>query len=512
MHCMKRVSAIVCMLIIVLITGTVGVKPAYAAESATVSVSSKSVEVGKEFSVTVKVSATSEIAMFQFTLVYDKTKLEYVSGACDHIEKGDPNNRIVVVNQGADKYSYEFTFKALAVGTTSLSLADVVVCPIDINIGDAFPLNKSNGTITVTAPPEASHNAYLKKLSLGGVKISPDFNKETLAYTASVDGTVTKVTVTAEPEDVKAKVVKSGTDNLKEGNNTVTVKVTAEDGKTTKTYTITVNRGKAPTPKPATPTPTPTPPVKAKVGETELEVNGKPDAKYLEETEVWQSTTVEYKKCKIEALKNLITGDTVVEFSDGNLYILDTEKGTAYRYMVVDNPKQSIVLVEADDNVTVPTGYQKTKRNLNGTEITAYISSETSEYALVYAKDVKGIAGWYQWDTTVDTFQRFNTEDVTLIPTPTPTPMPTPTPEPTPTPTPEPTEATQDNETQRASTADDETKNGKTFKDYLWMGAAGLMFVLMLVFLILYLVQKGRYARRFAPDDTDLYDDSNDYL
>ena len=69
----------------------------------------------------------------------------------------------------------------------------------------------------------------------------------------------------------------------------------------------------------------------------------------------------------------------------------------------------------------------------DGEEITAYAASDTSEYAIVYGKNSKGVTGWFQLDLTDGSFQRFNTEDIELVPTPTPTPSPTPTPTPEPT-------------------------------------------------------------------------------
>ena len=54
-------------------------------------------------------------------------------------------------------------------------------------------------------------------------------------------------------------------------------------------------------------------------------------------------------------------------------------------------------------------------------------------------------------------------------------------------------------------------KKQSSFMEYALMGTSGLLFVLMLVFLILYLVQKSRYEKRFAPDDT-YFNPDDDYL
>ncbi len=505
----RKLALILAVILVVLPLEAGTQAKAEAAPTASISVSGGTVTQGGSITVTVTVTGSVALGIVGFKLTYDSNYLQYESG--DTGSSTVNGNVITVMDSDAKltKLTYQYTFKALKVTDgTALTLSNVFICPLEG--ADQINASKSNGTVKINPVPQASTNAYLKSFAIGGAKISPAFNKETLTYTASVDGSVTKLTVTAEPEDSKAKVAKNGTTGLKEGDNTVTVVVTAEDGKTQKTYTIIVNRGKAPTPKPATPTPTPTPPVKASVGDSELEVHGKADAKYLEATDVWQSTIVEYKKCKVEGLKNLLTGETVVEMSDGNLYILDTEKGTAFRYLEASNPQQSIVLVPVDDNVTIPMGYQETVKTLNGNSVKAYVTSETSEYALLYAKDGKGFTGWYQWDLAFGTFQRFNTEEAQLNPTPTPTPTLTPTPEPTEEPTMTPTEIapTQTVPDRSATTTE---KKQSSFMEYALMGTSGLLFVLMLVFLILYLVQKNRYEKRFAPDDT-YFNPDDDYL
>ena len=108
-------------------------------------------------------------------------------------------------------------------------------------------------TLTVTrAAPAASSDASLSGLALSGVTLSPDFAAATTSYTASVYNSVTSTTVTAEQTDDDAKVVITPVDadlsaegyqvSLNVGSNVVSVKVTAEDGTTTRTYTVTVTR------------------------------------------------------------------------------------------------------------------------------------------------------------------------------------------------------------------------------------------------------------------------------
>ena len=97
-----------------------------------------------------------------------------------------------------------------------------------------------------------SDNADLGGLTISSGTLSPQFSSSDIAYTASVDNSVTQVTVTPTASDSSAAITVNGNDvtsgtgyiltGLTVGEpNTVTVIVTAQDS-TTKTYIITLTR------------------------------------------------------------------------------------------------------------------------------------------------------------------------------------------------------------------------------------------------------------------------------
>ena len=96
-------------------------------------------------------------------------------------------------------------------------------------------------------------NVNLSSLSLTEGKLSPKFDPETYAYSATVDRGVDKVRVKFTCQNDKAKITINGKEyvsgqesdaiKLDIGANLVTVKVVAEDNKTTTTYKISVIRG-----------------------------------------------------------------------------------------------------------------------------------------------------------------------------------------------------------------------------------------------------------------------------
>ncbi len=110
-------------------------------------------------------------------------------------------------------------------------------------------------TIEVTrelAPPKSSsNNADLSGLAVSDGSLEPDFSAAVTSYTVNVGNTVSDIRVTPTTADTSAgvsvngKVLRSGSTsdavNLDVGQNTVLVKVTAENG-SEKTYTLTVIR------------------------------------------------------------------------------------------------------------------------------------------------------------------------------------------------------------------------------------------------------------------------------
>ena len=105
--------------------------------------------------------------------------------------------------------------------------------------------------ITLTRAASLSDNADLGGLTISSGTLSPQFSSSDITYTASVDNSVTQVTVTPTASDslatiaVNGNTVTSGTGyiltGLTAGTTTVTVIVTAQDS-TTKTYIITLTR------------------------------------------------------------------------------------------------------------------------------------------------------------------------------------------------------------------------------------------------------------------------------
>lgn len=88
-----------------------------------------------------------------------------------------------------------------------------------------------------------SSNKNLKSLVVTPSSISPKFSASATEYAMTVGSDVDEIEIKAEAEDSKAEVLVEGNKNLKIGENTITIKVTAED-ETVRTYKIAVTKEK----------------------------------------------------------------------------------------------------------------------------------------------------------------------------------------------------------------------------------------------------------------------------
>ena len=157
---------------------------------------------------------------------------------------------------GVDRYMYQVDEDPeVRTGTISADCpAGAYTVRASISSPDNVELASATAGFTVNAPdqqpPEpASSDATLNGLTLSGVNIGT-FASATTGYTASVANDVTQTTVTPTTNDGGASYVikldgaadEDGTVSLAVGSNAIAVKVTAEDGNTTRTYTVTVTR------------------------------------------------------------------------------------------------------------------------------------------------------------------------------------------------------------------------------------------------------------------------------
>lgn len=169
-----------------------------------------------------------------------------------------------------DNGSYSFTCTAGNSGSVTISASGVVgdyatekdqnksasrtVQIVTSNAGGSSNNNKPSGggntskpnnNTTTPTEKEKSKDSTLSALTVKEGTFTPEFKKDVKEYALTIPYETSEVNVTATPTDSKATVAVEGNKDLKEGENTVTVKVTAEDGSTSN-YVIKVTRKRVP--------------------------------------------------------------------------------------------------------------------------------------------------------------------------------------------------------------------------------------------------------------------------
>lgn len=258
------------------------------------SASKSTINVGDEFSISVNLSGAS-VATLTARVSVDTSKVDYVSGPSN---SSFANGRAIYTwtdptggsNPKTSGTIVTFKFKAKQVGKASFSVGGDFYSPDEKNVNPSFSGTSVTIQEKITTPPTTggttgggstggttggntggntggtsgggnqgstnqggtssgtnkpsggittnlSTNANLKELHLDVEGLSPSFNKNTTNYSIVIQDR-DSISINAISEDSKAKVSITGNTNLKTGLNKITIKVTAEDGKTTKTYIV----------------------------------------------------------------------------------------------------------------------------------------------------------------------------------------------------------------------------------------------------------------------------------
>ena len=96
-----------------------------------------------------------------------------------------------------------------------------------------------------TSLDEKTKNSDLKNLAIKGLSLAPEFSPDIYEYKVDVTGDVSKLDIETEKANQNVSVDIAGNENLKEGENTITLLVYNEETKQNSTYQIIVNKTSA---------------------------------------------------------------------------------------------------------------------------------------------------------------------------------------------------------------------------------------------------------------------------
>jgi hypothetical protein len=209
-----------------------------------------------------KLIVSGSIPTFSPGSIFDLTNLK-ISGKDQYGNDFDiSKENIVFTIISGEKYASVFgkyltasneNIGDTASGTLIASILGVVTEPIP------FKVQKGASTITPTPVPTQnntpitstttttttavilSSDATLRSLNIEGITFSPLFKPDILLYTSSVTDSASSPKITYETSDPNATVKIAGADNLNDGQNIISIVVTAQDG-TVKTYSIILNK------------------------------------------------------------------------------------------------------------------------------------------------------------------------------------------------------------------------------------------------------------------------------
>ena len=221
------------------------------AASATMSTSATKVEPGKTVTITANVKSSASWALDVSTTGGTLKKNDSRVGNTD---SGNNENKTITVGTFSTETegTYKITLSGYVVDGDTFSKTNInesVSIVVEKTPVVTTPEPKPETPPTTTTPEPEAPPATVTKSSearLSNFGITPNdfsgFKRDKYEYITTVPNDVAEVEVYATAKDSKAKVEGTGKVSLKEGDNTVKVKVTAEDGTTTKTYTLTIKR------------------------------------------------------------------------------------------------------------------------------------------------------------------------------------------------------------------------------------------------------------------------------
>lgn len=154
-----------------------------------------------------------------------------------------------------DNRTNQLVFRANSAGTGSVWISAGSYCiagddydasgSASVSIVSASEPDDSEPDYTPSTPGKSGNNA-LSTLTVSAGTLTPAFDPAVTEYTLSLPQGTEKLTLTATPSDSNATVQGDGELTLQEGENTLPLVVTAENGDT-KTYTVTAQVAQAPT-------------------------------------------------------------------------------------------------------------------------------------------------------------------------------------------------------------------------------------------------------------------------
>ena len=413
---LKRLAAMFMVLFLCIAAVPMQMLTAHAA-TGKITFSDPSVTVGEQVSVKMKIASSDNTALgaSDVRLQYDSSALQFLSGTSAN--GGAGSIRVIGAMESENQTTFTFTlkFKALKAGTSNIKVTSQEV--YDANSQVVTIDHVGSSAVKVTAPVTYSKDATLSGLTISPGELTPAFSADVTEYTATVGADVEKLTVSAPATHDKASVSVSGNEGLQIGENTITCKVKAEDGETTKTYTILVTKTEE----------LPT----ESAGETSAPVTSGGSATNVEDGN-WQVaasfdasllpsgfsvTEFTYDGQAVQAAADA-QGNVLLymtnESGEGDFFLFDPTSNILAPYVTVRMAEKQIIVLPPEqipDDITLPEGFAECTIDIGSHTVHGWIwNSKTEnvpEYCIVYGQNDEGERNFYRYDQKEMTMQRY---------------------------------------------------------------------------------------------------------
>lgn len=385
----KKVLKKVLLLLLVSVFGIKNVD----ASSVTISSNATNVTKGTTVKVIVKVNADAGI----YTLAGSAS----CSGAG---ATGGVDLHFEDLNTSSTSKTFAFTIKPTSTGTITCSTSNVSIR--ELSKETEYSLNNATTTIDVTSPAQLPQKEYssdnsLKSLNIEGYDLNPKFNKDTTEYKLTVDQSIEKINISASSTDAKASVSGTGEVNLSSGENTIEVRVTAENGNE-KVYKIIV-------------TVEDLNPISVKINKEEF-VIVKKNNDLIAKLEHYEEKTIKIDNQELIAYINPTTKVTLVLLKDKDnkvdYYIYNEKSNTyeKYRYINVNG----LTLQLLDTNLKLD-HHKKYLLKLQDQTIDFYKLKKSHKVGLIYGTNIKtGNTSYYIYDQNEETLSKYYDDEIKI--------------------------------------------------------------------------------------------------
>ncbi|MBQ1189775.1 MAG: cadherin-like beta sandwich domain-containing protein [Lachnospiraceae bacterium] len=413
---LKRLAAMFMVLFLCIAAVPMQMLTAHAA-TGKITFSDPSVTMGEQVSVKMKIASSDNTALgaSDVRLQYDSSALQFLSGTSAN--GGAGSIRVIGAMESENQTTFTFTlkFKALKAGTSNIKVTSQEV--YDANSQVVTIDHVGSSAVKVTAPVTYSKDATLSGLTISPGELTPAFSADVTEYTATVGADVEKLTVSAPATHDKASVSVSGNEGLQIGENTITCKVKAEDGETTKTYTILVTKTEELPTESADET---SAPVTSGGSATNVEdgnwqVAASFDASLLPSG--FSVTEFTYDGQAVQAAADA-QGNVLLymtnESGEGEFFLFDPTSNILAPYVTVRMAEKQIIVLPPEqipDDITLPEGFAECTIDIGSHTVHGWIwNSKTEnvpEYCIVYGQNDEGERNFYRYDQKEMTMQRY---------------------------------------------------------------------------------------------------------